>query len=378
MPESVSPGVTRWPPDGARDRAALPDPAAGAGALPAAGIRSVVARDRERGRAEAVGGGERLVAEAVGGGDAGERLARRHEMPAGRRRGAGLGCGAAQRRPRRRRPGGRDRQVRAGDRERGRAEAVGGGERLGRQAVRGGDAGEGLAGHAGRARRRSWASVERRRSAERAGAPLGDDASCLRSTGRRSCSAVVVASRRPRRRTGSAPPAADRARARGYAGAVSEPSGLSDLRLWWVKWRWYQRGALPWNRLALHRELARRRRSQVAAQRRAARAAARGAPGDRRGHAASSAASGSPRRRRGRIRIGERRLPQPGRDGRRDRSSSRSAITACSPTAASSPTPTTASTTRQADHLAGLRQQGPDADRRQRLAAGPTSSSPAE
>ena len=45
----------------------------------------------------------------------------------------------------------------------------------------------------------------------------------------------------------------------GYAERVSERSGLSDLRLWWVKWRWYQRGALPWNRLALHRELARRR-----------------------------------------------------------------------------------------------------------------------
>ena len=46
---------------------------------------------------------------------------------------------------------------------------------------------------------------------------------------------------------------------RGYAGAVSEPQRMSDLRLWWVKWRWYQRGSLPWNRVALHRELARRR-----------------------------------------------------------------------------------------------------------------------
>ena len=41
MPESVSPGVTRWPPDGA-PAGVVPDPAAGAGALPAAGIRSVV------------------------------------------------------------------------------------------------------------------------------------------------------------------------------------------------------------------------------------------------------------------------------------------------------------------------------------------------
>ncbi len=34
---------------------------------------------------------------------------------------------------------------------------------------------------------------------------------------------------------------------------------MSDLRLWWVKWRWYQRGVMPWNRVAIHRELARRR-----------------------------------------------------------------------------------------------------------------------
>jgi acetyltransferase-like isoleucine patch superfamily enzyme len=32
-----------------------------------------------------------------------------------------------------------------------------------------------------------------------------------------------------------------------------------DLKLYLQKWRWYQRGVLPWNRLALHRELARRR-----------------------------------------------------------------------------------------------------------------------
>ncbi len=29
-------------------------------------------------------------------------------------------------------------------------------------------------------------------------------------------------------------------------------------RLWWQKWRWYERNALPWNRLAIHREAARR------------------------------------------------------------------------------------------------------------------------
>jgi acetyltransferase-like isoleucine patch superfamily enzyme len=28
---------------------------------------------------------------------------------------------------------------------------------------------------------------------------------------------------------------------------------------WWRKWRWYERNSLPWRRLAIHRELARRR-----------------------------------------------------------------------------------------------------------------------
>lgn len=35
-------------------------------------------------------------------------------------------------------------------------------------------------------------------------------------------------------------------------------STVDDLRLWLVKWRWYQRSRLPWNRVALLRELARR------------------------------------------------------------------------------------------------------------------------
>jgi acetyltransferase-like isoleucine patch superfamily enzyme len=34
--------------------------------------------------------------------------------------------------------------------------------------------------------------------------------------------------------------------------------GSSELRTWWRKWRWYERDALPWRRLAIHRELARR------------------------------------------------------------------------------------------------------------------------
>jgi acetyltransferase-like isoleucine patch superfamily enzyme len=35
--------------------------------------------------------------------------------------------------------------------------------------------------------------------------------------------------------------------------------GAAETKLYLQKWRWYQRGSLPWNRLALHRELARRR-----------------------------------------------------------------------------------------------------------------------
>ena len=34
---------------------------------------------------------------------------------------------------------------------------------------------------------------------------------------------------------------------------------MQNARLWWQKWRWYQRNSLPWNRLAIHRELARPR-----------------------------------------------------------------------------------------------------------------------
>ena len=49
----------------------------------------------------------------------------------------------------------------------------------------------------------------------------------------------------------------------------------------------------------------------------------------------------------GRIRDRRRLLPQPRRDGRRDRAGRDRRRTACSPTAASSPTPTTASTTRR-------------------------------
>ena len=33
---------------------------------------------------------------------------------------------------------------------------------------------------------------------------------------------------------------------------------LDAARTWWRKWRWYERDSLPWRRLAIHRELARR------------------------------------------------------------------------------------------------------------------------
>ena len=33
---------------------------------------------------------------------------------------------------------------------------------------------------------------------------------------------------------------------------------MGKAKLWAQKWRWYQRSSLPWNRLAIHRELARR------------------------------------------------------------------------------------------------------------------------
>jgi carbonic anhydrase/acetyltransferase-like protein (isoleucine patch superfamily) len=33
----------------------------------------------------------------------------------------------------------------------------------------------------------------------------------------------------------------------------------ADLKLWSQKWRWYERGSLPWNRARLHLEMARRR-----------------------------------------------------------------------------------------------------------------------
>jgi acetyltransferase-like isoleucine patch superfamily enzyme len=33
---------------------------------------------------------------------------------------------------------------------------------------------------------------------------------------------------------------------------------IAQARQWWVKWLWYERNSLPWNRLAIHREVAKR------------------------------------------------------------------------------------------------------------------------
>ena len=79
-----------------------------------------------------------------------------------------------------------------------------------------------------------------------------------------------------------------------------------------------------------------------------------------------SPACGSPPRRGPRAHR-RRHVPRPRRDRSPRSSSSRSAITACWPTAATSPTPRTGSTTRSTGAVAGLHQQGPDPDRRQRV-----------
>ena len=33
---------------------------------------------------------------------------------------------------------------------------------------------------------------------------------------------------------------------------------MGSARLWWQKWRWYERNSLPWNRARIHWEFARR------------------------------------------------------------------------------------------------------------------------
>ena len=39
---------------------------------------------------------------------------------------------------------------------------------------------------------------------------------------------------------------------------MAVPSVQAKPRLWLQKWRWYERNSLPWNRVAIHREMARR------------------------------------------------------------------------------------------------------------------------
>jgi len=41
-------------------------------------------------------------------------------------------------------------------------------------------------------------------------------------------------------------------------GSQESGDALAKARLWLAKWRWYERNSLPWNRLAIHREMARR------------------------------------------------------------------------------------------------------------------------
>ncbi len=36
-------------------------------------------------------------------------------------------------------------------------------------------------------------------------------------------------------------------------------SAAADLKLWWQKWRWYQRNSIPWSRARIHWHFARRR-----------------------------------------------------------------------------------------------------------------------
>jgi acetyltransferase-like isoleucine patch superfamily enzyme len=54
------------------------------------------------------------------------------------------------------------------------------------------------------------------------------------------------------------PPAAPRLDAGGEASATPRLDAAT-IRLWAQKWRWYERNSLPWNRLRIHREFARRR-----------------------------------------------------------------------------------------------------------------------
>lgn len=41
--------------------------------------------------------------------------------------------------------------------------------------------------------------------------------------------------------------------------SANDDTRAGDLKLWWVKWRWYQRNTLPWNRARIHLAFARSR-----------------------------------------------------------------------------------------------------------------------
>ena len=151
-------------------------------------------------------------------------------------------------------------------------------------------------------------------------------------------------------------------------GAPAKLRRMSASRLWLQKWRWYQRNSLPWNRARdpLAADAPRRVRALAAGGQRA-RSAARGTPGGRGRRAVRAgrldhrpgARAGADRRRH---------VPEPQRDGRltgarRDRR----ALHARQRLLRLRRQPPLRRP-RDADHVAGLREQGPDPDRRQLLA----------
>ena len=114
---------------------------------------------------------------------------------------------------------------------------------------------------------------------------------------------VAAARAAPRaRRAASSAQAPPEGRRLGCRGAGRS---RGELRLWAQKWRWYERGSLPWNRArhALGGHAPRSVRALAGARQRA-RGAARGAPGAGRRACCSSPASGSPPRASARVRIG--------------------------------------------------------------------------
>ena len=110
------------------------------------------------------------------------------------------------------------------------------------------------------------------------------------------------------------------------------------------KWRWYERNSLPWNRARIHWELMRREAFARWPLHGNVLEALREGRLEIGGGGAARAGRLDHRARRARVSIGDGHVPESRRDGRRPASWWRSARTACSPTAASSPMPITAST----------------------------------